>query len=267
MTSRTEKPGLFPALLKFWRGRRGLSQLDLALTADVSARHVSFLETGRARPSEEMSLRLADALGLPLRERNELLRAAGFEAAFAEPPPGAGLDGVVGRALDRMMAQHEPFPMVLMDRLYNVLRLNRGAAAMLSRVVKNPAKSQNALHALFDPEGAREFIVDWKRAAYSILSRLHREVLEHPGDTQRAELLDALLAYPDVPRDFHKPDLDAPSEPVLTFQLRRGDLSLTFLTTVTRFSAPQNVTLDELCIESYFPLDDATEAACRALER
>src|SRR5499427_6067429 len=110
------EPRLFPALLRDWRTRRGLSQLDLALAADVSARHVSFLETGRAQPSREMVLRLGATLNVPLRDQNDMLRAAGFAEEFAEPSLDGGLPEGVGRAIDRMLAQHEPYPMTVLDR-------------------------------------------------------------------------------------------------------------------------------------------------------
>src|SRR5437899_2869377 len=122
---------LFPALLRHWRTRRGLSQLDLAVAGDVSSRHVSFLETGRAQPSREMVLRLGATLNVPLRDQNDMLRAAGFDEAFTEPPLDGGLSPGIARAIDRMLAQHEPYPMTVLDRRYNVLRTNEGATRLL----------------------------------------------------------------------------------------------------------------------------------------
>lgn len=259
---------LFPALLKHWRGRRGLSQLDLALAADVSARHVSFLETGRAQPSREMVLRLATALSIPLRDQNQLLLAAGHAAAFEEVRPEALLAGPLATVIDLMLAQHEPFPMVVMGRGYEILRTNRGAAALLARFVAQPellAGAPDGFSILFDPRLARPFVEAWPQVARAMLSRLHRECLERPDDEVLAKVLSSLFELPDVPTDWQVPDLAAPSEPLLAVRLRRGDLSLSFLTTVTVFSAPQNVTLEELRIESYFPADEATRRACAAL--
>src|SRR5688500_16409012 len=125
--------GLFPALLRHWRTRRGLSQLDLALAADVSARHVSFLENGRAQPSREMVLRLASTLDVPLREQNSMLVGAGFGAEFPEPSLESGLSPAIEAALARMLKQQEPFPLVVMDRCYNALRTNLAATRVLSR--------------------------------------------------------------------------------------------------------------------------------------
>ena len=265
---RRQPSSLFPALLRHWRTRRGLSQLDLALAADVSPRHVSFLETGRAQPSGEMILRLAAALSVPLRDQNALLAAAGFPAVFEEPRPDDGLSGPVGAVVDRMLAQQEPFPMIVVNRRYDILRANRGATALLGRFLAEPgaaAPPLNAFQLCFDPRLARRFVVDWERLARALLARLHRETLERPGDEELAALLRALLEHEGVPAAWQSPDLSMPSEPCLTIRLRRDGLELAFLATVTVFSAPQNVTMDELRLESWFPLDDATRAACASL--
>lgn len=260
-----DEPRLFPAVLKHWRQRRGLSQLDLSLAADVSGRHVSFLETGRAQPSREMVLRLAGALDVPLRDQNQMLQAAGFEPEFAEPSIDEGLPPPIEHAVARMLAQHEPYPMIVMNHRYDVLRTNEGAQRLVARVVADPSALTpplNAFRLLFDERLARPAIVDWERTARALLSRLHRESLSRAGDAELAALIRSLLEYPDVPEDFRRPDFTIPSDPTLVLRLRAGDLTLAFLVAVTVFSAPQNVTLEELRIESYFPLDDVTASAC-----
>jgi hypothetical protein len=123
----------------------------------------------------------------------------------------------------------------------------------------------NGFRLLFDPRLGRSFVADWEPTAKALLSRLHRELLERPNDTALAALVEDLLGYPDVPKGWQTPDLAAPSEPCLVIRLRKGDLSLAFLTTLTIFNAPQNVTLEELRLESWFPLDDETRRACEAL--
>jgi transcriptional regulator with XRE-family HTH domain len=266
-TSR-RKPGLFPALLKHWRGSRGMSQLDLALAADVSSRHVSFLETGRAGPSAEMVLRLGAALAVPLRDRNTMLAAAGFEEMFDDPGVSSGLGSAVGNALDRMLSTHEPFPMVVMDRHYNVLRTNGAATSMMQHIIAEPTTLNtpvNTFRMLFDPRLARPFIRDWERVAHGLIAALHIESLQHPNDVGLCDLLRVLHEYPDVPQAWRQPDPSRPADAVFTVVFQRDDLHLAFLTTVTRFNAPTNITLEELRIESYFPVDDATEAACRRL--
>jgi transcriptional regulator with XRE-family HTH domain len=260
---------LFPALLRHFRARRGLSQLELALAADVSARHVGFLELGRARPSREMVLRLCATLDLPLRDRNAMLEAADFAAEFPEARISDGLPAPIEQAITRMLHGHEPFPMVIMDRGYDVLRTNEGARRLVTRLVVDPGalpSPPNLLHLLFHPRLARSRVVDWERTARTLLSRLHREALAFPADARIAALLAALFEYPGVPADFRRPELSAPSDPTVVLRLRSGGDELSFLTTVTAFSAPQNVTLDELRIESYFPLDEATASACERLD-
>jgi transcriptional regulator with XRE-family HTH domain len=258
--------GLFPALLKYWRGRKGLSQLDLAIAADVSSRHVSFLETGRAQPSRDMILRLGATLGVPLRDQNAMLRAAGMEEEFGEPGLGGALPPVIAQALDRMLAQQEPYPLVVMNRRYDILRFNGAAGRLLQRFLSDPSAlgepPLNGFHLLFDPRLLRPAIVDWETAASTFLWRLHREALDAAADDRLRALVEELHAYPGVPEAWRHPDLSIPSPPVLAVRLRRDDLELGFITTVTAFNAPQNVTLEELRIESYYPLDPQTAEAC-----
>jgi len=263
--------GLFPAVLRHWRGRRGWSQLDLALAANVSARHVSFLETGRAQPSREMVLRLGETFDLSLRDRNAMLRAAGFEQAFAEPVFDGGLPQPLSQAIERMSAQQEPYPLVVLNRHYDVLRVNASAGRLfglfLAHVAPVSPENVNMLRLMFDPHIAQHVLVDWERTARETISRLHRELLARPNDPGLAALLQSLLAQPHVPKEWRQPDLSTPSEPVVVFRLRHGDTELAFLTTLTVFQAPQNVLLDEIVIESYFPFDDRTAAFCADLAR
>lgn len=257
---------LFPALLKFWRGRRGLSQLDLALTAGISGRHVSFLETGRSAPSEEMVHLLAGTLDLPLRDRNQLLRAAGFAAHYPEPPLDALADPAIDRAVDRMLRQQLPYPMWVMSRCYDVLRMNSAAAALVAAVGGGPAPAAfNAVRVLFEPGPIRDAVADWTETARALLNRVQREHLHHPHDTGLADLLDAIQAAPGVPEDWRRPDFSRDGPAVYPVRFAVAGVSLGFFTTVVRFQAPQNVTLDELQIEGWFPLDEATEQACAAL--
>ncbi len=261
---------LFPALLRHWRTRRGLSQLDLAIAGDVSSRHVSFLETGRAQPSREMVLRLGATLDVPLRDQNEMLRAADFPEAFPEPSVHGELAAPIAHAIERMIAAHEPLPITLLDRGYDVLRASEGGTRLLGRFVAEPSATPariNVFALLFDPRLARPFVVDWERTARGMVARLHRETLGRGSDGARVSLLQSLFDYPGVPAAWRHPDFSEPVDPVLTLRLRRGNLELAFLTTMTAFSAPGNVTLDELRIETYFPLDGSTERACAEIAR
>lgn len=262
----SDESNVFPALLRYWRGARGLSQLDLAGAASVSAKHISFLETGRANPSQEMVLRLASTLDLPLRDQNALLVSAGFAAVFEESSESE-FDPIVQRALDIMMRHHEPFPLVVFDRNYDMVTANEGTHRLLRLLLGDDAagREKNVMKLLFDPELLRPFIVDWDRVAGGLLVRLQRELLHKRRDRGLSALISTLCAYPGVPADWRVPDLSAPSLAALDVQFDVHGQRLGFLTTLTVFQAPQNVSLEELRIESYYPLDDATEQLCRAL--
>jgi transcriptional regulator with XRE-family HTH domain len=258
---------LFSALLKYWRGQRGMSQLDLALAADVSARHISFLESGRASPSEDMVLRLMSTLAVPLRDQNAVLRSASFAARFLEPLPDA-LPPSIALALTRMLHQQEPFPMVVMNLAYDVLRTNDAAHTVFSHFVSDPAHLPTPLNLyalVFDPRLARPFIQNWPQVGQHMVARLHREALGRPNDGRLWALLERVLAFPDVPQAWRQPDFSHTAEPTFSLVLQRGPLVLRFFMVVTAFSAPQQITLEELRIESYFPGDEQTQQACEGL--
>jgi transcriptional regulator with XRE-family HTH domain len=257
---------LFPALLKYWRGRGGLSQLDLALAADVSARHLSYLETGRAKPSEAMVLRLFATMDVPLRHQNEALVAAGFARRFDEPAV-AELPAPVRAAIAQMLRQQEPFPMTVLTADYQVVDRNVAADTLFSRVVVDPTRLSSTMldmvALIFDPALARHAIVDWPVAARRVLGRLQRELLR-TGDERLGALLDRALRYPGVDPSWRHPDDADRVDATLEVRLQRGELRLGFLTTLTSFTSPGTVSLEELRLESYFPLDEATREHCES---
>ncbi len=244
-----------------------MSQLELALEAEVSARHVSFLESGRTRPSEEMVLRLMAVLQVPLRDQNQALRAAGLEARFAEP----ALDEIspeVEQALAQMMAQHEPFPLTVLTADSVIVRRNRAADVLFGAFLAEPAALPEPLDMfalLFEPRLMRPFVIEWESLARGMVSRLHRENLQGGGDPRLHALLERVFSYPGVPAAWRHPDFSSEAQPTLTIRLARGELRVGFLVAVTGFSAPQQVTLDELRIESCFPLDEETREQCARL--
>lgn len=239
-----------------------MSQLDLASAAEVSARHISFLETGRSEPSREMVLRLATSLDVPLREQNALLAAAGHEAQYPETSLQE-LPSSIRQALELMQAKHEPYPLVVMNRHYDVVSANHGAMQLLTTFAKQlPAPPLNVLRLVFDPEALRDSIDGWESLARPLLGRVQRELMASRGDTQLAHLFSALCAYPRVPATWREHDFSLPSEATLSFKLQKGDLRAAFFTTLTVFNAPHDVTLEELKIESYYPLDRETEQLC-----
>jgi transcriptional regulator with XRE-family HTH domain len=244
-----------------------MSQLDLALDAQVSARHLSFIETGRATPSREMLLLLAAVLEVPLRERNLLLHAAGYAAAYRQTDLTAPELAEARRALEFILARHEPNPTLVLDRLWDVLLANP-AAAILSRFVQEPAAlaargRPNAARLIFHSAGMRPFIVNWEDVAAHLLERLRREASFGLGDPAARELLNELLSYPDIPPRLRHAGYGRPDTPLLPLTLARDGARLSFLTTVTTFGTPQDVTLQELRIETYFPADEATRELLR----
>lgn len=267
MSDVERRSGLYPALLKHWRRQRGLSQLDLAVTADVSARHISFLETGRAVPSAAMVVQLATSLSVPLRHVNAMLRAAGHEPVYDETP--SALPAAVTDALDLLKEHHEPFPVIVVNHLYDVVDLNDGAGRLLAAVLgprsQISAEPMNLARLTFDPGGAQPFIANFAHIGRELLWRIQREALADPDDHALRTLLDDLLVMPTIDPDWRHVDLIAPSDPALVLHLRSGPLDLRFLTMITAFQAPQNITVEGLRIETWFPYDQATDLACRAL--
>lgn len=209
-----------------------------------------------------MVLLLAETLDIPLRDRNELLRAAGFAPHYADPRIDEALTGVLGTALATMLEHHEPYPLLVVDRLYRIVQTNRAGAMLLTAAgVDIDQPDLNLLRVLFD-SGIKAQLDNWPEAAASALRRLQRELFHRPQDEEMQQLLADLLSAPDVPESWRQPDPTAPSEPIITIKARLGDQALNFLTTMTTFNAPLNVTLDELRIESWYPLDDATASLC-----
>lgn len=265
-----KKLGLFPALLKYWRGQRGMSQLDLALAADVSSRHISFLETGRAQPSEFMILGLASCLEVPLRNQNELLRAAGFDDRFDEPGVDNELSSEINRALDFILSDDNPFPVMLLNQHYDLLRTNRSAQRLLPHFIKDITKvgsPMNIYRLLFNPDLGRESVVAWDKIGQDLLSRLHREALHQPENVKLRNLVNELLEFPGVPPEWRQPSFESATNAAHLIQLRNDNFELSFLTTITSFNAPGNITVEELRIESYYPLDKETERICREFGR
>lgn len=263
--SASPTPHLGP-LLREWRATRRLSQLDLALAADTSTRHLSCVETGKSQPSRELVARLADALDMPLRERNALLLAAGFAPIYPETALATPALAQVRRAIDFILQQQEPYPAFLLDRHWNVLQAN-AAAVRVNRLVLGGRDSahRNMLRQLLDPADLRTAIVNWQEIAGHLVHHLHDVIATAPSDHAARALLEEVLAYPGVPSRWRVRDLDSAPSPLLSTIFRVGDDELRFFSTLTRFGTPRDVTLDELHIECCFPTDDATAAWCRRL--
>ena len=259
MTATANRAAPLGELLRDWRRRRRMSQLDLALEAGVSARHLSFLETGRSQPSRDMVLRLSEELEVPLRDRNRLLLAAGFAPAYEERPLEAPEMEPVRRAVAQVLTGHEPFPAAVVDRWWNHVAANRNVSLFLQGVsaelLEPPA---NVLRVSLHPDGMAPRIANLAEWRGHLLDRLRREV-GATADPRLAELLGELEAYP-APRS------SAPARPAqgaiaVPLVLRHEGRELSFFSTVATFGTAVDVTVAELSIEAFFPADAVTAAA------
>ena len=259
----TNKTASSPAgvLLRQWRDIRGKSQLDLSLDAGVSQRHISFVESGRSTPSRQMLLDLAQALEVPLRERNALLLAAGYAPIYADTALDEPAMKAVNNALRRMLRQHEPFPAIVMDRYWNVTLTNDATQRFFGCFIDMAARQgrRNLLHLMFDPAGMRPFIANWPETGRALLGRLRREALGHVVDAKTASLLDELSQYPGVKPEWRAP---APGDalPLIPMAFRKGGVTLNYFSMITTVGTPQTVSAEELRIECLFPADEVTEA-------
>jgi transcriptional regulator with XRE-family HTH domain len=259
MATLTSSAGVGP-LLRDWRSRRRLSQMELALDADVSARHLSFVETGRSKPSRELLLQLAEHLEVPLRERNALLLAAGYAPAYAERPLGDEAMAPVLEALERLLKGHEPFPAVAVDRQWELVSANAPALALLTdgiapHLLEPPA---NTLRISLHPEGLAPRIVNLAEYSSHLLHLVDREAAA-TGDPALVALREELAGYPGVDA---RPRPHDPAESLFIPLRLRGPngAELSFFSTIARFGTALDVTVAELAIESFFPADEATAA-------
>ncbi len=253
-------------LLREWRQRRRLIQLDLALAADSSARHVSYVETGKAQPSRAMVLKLCEVLDVPLRERNTVLLAGGYAPEYRESSLDDAEMASARAALDAMLTAHEPYPAVVVDRYWNVVATNRSMGLFDDAVPAELAdRPPNVYRLALYPESpsAPAHMVNYRQVRAWLLERLLRQV-NATGDPILRELYDEVSAYPFPPEteDADEP-LTSPFAVPLRIRTPMGELRM-FSTMVT-FGAPADVTLSELAIELFYPLDDFTATTLRAL--
>jgi transcriptional regulator with XRE-family HTH domain len=252
----------FGQLLRRWRRLRGASQLALSLEADVSARHLSWLESGKAQPSRAMVLRLAERLDLPLRERNALLLAAGYAPMYGERPLADPALAPARAALQRLLDAHEPAPALAVDRHWNLVAANRAVPLLLQAVAPAlRAPPVNVLRLSLHPQGLAPMIENLGAWREHVLARLQRQI-HATGDAALVALRDELQALPAPPAH---PDPGQADEVVVPLVLATPYGRLSFLTTVTVFGAPHDVTLAELAIETLLPADAATAQALRTL--
>jgi transcriptional regulator with XRE-family HTH domain len=266
-TVTTSQARTFGDHLRDWRALRGLSQLDLAARADVSQRHVSFLETGRSRPSREMVTHLALVLDVPPREQNLMLVAAGHAPSNTETP----LEdlGDVSAVIDTMLEAHMPNMAIVIDRRWNLVRTNAAGALFTSLMFPEPPQwiepPLNIMRLSLHPEGLRPHMLNWERTAGALLRRLERDAAQHPHDDGLQALLDDVLGYPDV-ASLRRADPTPKADELLvaaTYVLDGEPIS--FFTTIARIGDAHDLTLAELRIETFWPLDSESISRWRRL--
>jgi transcriptional regulator with XRE-family HTH domain len=268
-STKASQPGArdpFGAHLRHWRTHRRLSQLDLAQEAEVSTRHLSYVETGRAAPSREMVLRLAERLEVPLRERNALLVAAGFAPMYRQRSLDDPAMAAARRAVDLVLKGHEPFPALAVDRHWNLVAHNALVPLLMEgaspELLKPPI---NVLRLSLHPEGVAPRIANLAQWRVHLLERLQQQIAA-TGDAVLQSLHDELEAYPAPAVSHDAPVIDtALSAVAVPFQVVMPGGVLSFLSTITIFGTPVDVTLQELAVESFFPADEQTAAALTAL--
>lgn len=247
-------------LLREWRGRRRLSQLDLAYEAEISPKHLSFVETGRAQPSREMVLRLAEQLGIPLRERNVLLTAAGYAAVFPERQLGDASLAAARKAVDVILNGLQPNPSFAVDRHWNLIASNKSASVLLAEVDRSLLEPPvNILRLCLHPKGFTPQIVNYWEWRESVLGYLNR-LIAVSADVHLMEMMRELKSYPHPKSTRSRlpvKEIDR-SRFAIPLRLMTKDGELSFISTVTVFGTPIDVTLSELAIESFFPADEET---------
>ncbi len=270
----------FGMLLKQWRMKRGISQLELSLTSQVSQRHISFLESGRSKPSREMVLGLADVLDVPLRQQNLLLTTAGFAPIHTETDLAAPEMSMIRKAIDLMLLKQEPYPAFAIDRYWNLLLTNTAANRLIAAFIDlETLQTQfyqdgklNLLRLMFHPQGLRPFVANWEDAAGQLLRRVQREAQDPIGKNpskksettkpqidRSVELFDELMRYPGVPELWQTSHRVVQNMLLLPVHLKRDRLELQFFSTIATLGTSYDITLQELRIECLFPADEITE--------
>jgi transcriptional regulator with XRE-family HTH domain len=251
-------------LIRDWRQRRRLSQLELASQADVSPRHLSFVETGRAKPSREMVMHLCEELDVPLRERNALLVAAGFAPVYRQTDLDAPEMAKIKEAIDQLLKGHEPFPAVVVDRRWNLVAGNDPVLLFVQDVDPGLLEPpMNVLRLTVHPRGLAGRIVNFGEYRHHLLTRLRREATL-TGDDGLARLYEELVTYPGPDDDL---DADATPPVVMPLRLRVPEGELSFFSTIATFGTAVDITIEELSIEAFFPADEFTSDYLRSTRR
>jgi transcriptional regulator with XRE-family HTH domain len=263
-SAQATEPSGFGSMLREWRRARGASQLGLALACGLSQRHLSFLETGRSRPSRGMVLNLASVLDIPLEQQNAMLLAAGFAPAYLTRALDTPDMRPIDRAIEHVLRQQEPYPAILVDGAYNILRTNNGLPGLLAFLLGPEAaaamasKPLNAVDIVLRPDGLREVIENWDEVGTWMLRRLRAEAMLEVKERRIGALLDQVLQFPDVAKLDLAAPIDRELPPTLVLRFRRGDVRLALFSMISTMGTPLDISLQHTRLELLFPADEAT---------
>lgn len=254
----------FGPMLREWRRARGASQLDLALNCGLSQRHLSFLESGRSRPSRGMVLQLASTLDVPLRQQNAMMLSAGFAPVYKERPLDAPDMRAIDQALDHALRQQEPYPAIVVDRAHNILRANRGLGALMAFLIGGEAAAaaacapMNAIEIVLRPEGLKPLVENWDEVAAWSIRRLRAEAMIDGAGNEAAWLLKRVLEIPGVEKVAQVSNVEPDLPPTLTIRFRKKGTRLALFSMIATMGTPLDVSLQNLRLELFFPADEVT---------
>jgi transcriptional regulator with XRE-family HTH domain len=250
----------FGEAIRQWRKTLKLSQMDLAMNADISIKHLSFLENGRSQPSIDMVMRLCTTLGMPLKSQNSLLVAAGFNPRYSKNNLDSPAMTKIRHALQAMLDHHAPYPAIVMDALGNQLMANRGTVNMLLTFL--PASTLSKYSNVYDlylaEDGLKQYIPEWQDAASVLLQQLQNELL-NTSDPEGYDLFNKFLSWPHIPKNWQYRASKLDQGPIFEFTIKNDNTELNFFSTLTTFGTPQDITLQELRIESFYPANTSTQ--------
>ena len=252
--------GGFGEALRGWRQHRGLSQLDLSHEAQISPRHVSFLETGRSSPSQEMVLHLLDTLDVPLWDRNRLLLAAGYAPVYTRSNLGDDNLAQFRRVVRQLLQRHEPYPAYAIDGAWNVIDANPAYRTAVGPLEGEPVERDNVLHLLCAPHLLRPAVLNWEEVMLAVFRRVRRQLDAPQPPPALAAVVEQIRAYPEVESLFNNARVPRSHDVFVPVTVRQGENTLRWITTLMTFSGAEDIALDELVIECFFPADVETEA-------
>ena len=267
MQSISNQQTTFGNLLKYWRKQRKFSQLDLALASDVSQRHISFLESGRANPSQEMILQLATVLDIPLREQNVMLTTAGFAPIYSERDLSSPEFEPIRKALNYILLSQTHSPVLIMDRYWNLIQTNPISEQLINWLIDSEKlqkyfyidKKINLMRMMLHPQGLKPFVSNWEEIVSHLIKRVYREALADNNNQKPQQLYQELMTYPDVPQLWKLSHAQTWQIPLLTVNFFKDGLNLNFFSAIATLGTPQDIMLQELRIETLFPVDEITQ--------